>query len=72
MHAKQDLAETGQAGQRFKRLGGQGRYAKHNDPRRQALGGGVQLVDALDKALMDPGTALRHTLLADIQQQCSP
>ena len=72
MHAEQHLAETGQAGQGFKSLGGQGRNAKHDDAGRQALGGGVQVIDAFDKTLVDPGTALRHAFLTHVQQQRAP
>ncbi|MNP28458.1 hypothetical protein D3C76_1214220 [compost metagenome] len=72
MHAQQHLAETRQARQCFQGLGWQRGDTKHDHPGWQPCGGPLQAVDTFDEALMHPGAALRHTLLANILQQCPP
>ncbi|MNP18141.1 hypothetical protein D3C76_1106010 [compost metagenome] len=72
VYAQQYLTETRQACQRFQGLGRQRRDTEHDHPRWQPCRRLLQAVDALDETLVYPGAALRHALLANILQQCSP
>ncbi|CAG8871616.1 hypothetical protein PS627_04559 [Pseudomonas fluorescens] len=72
VYAKQYLAETGKAGQRFEGLARQRRDAEHDDsrwqPRRRLLDGG----NALDETVVNTRPALCHPLLAHVQEQSPP
>ncbi|MCY1181871.1 hypothetical protein D9M73_224020 [compost metagenome] len=72
MHAQQYLTESCQPRQCFQGLGRQRRNPENDHSRGQSLGSCFEVVDAFDESLMDPGTALRHALLSDIQQECTP
>ena len=67
VHAEQDLAETGQARECFQSLGWQGGNPENDHSGWQANGGFFEAIDALDKALVNAGTALCHTLFSDIE-----
>ena len=66
VHAEQDLAESREAGEGLKGLGGQRGDAKNYDSGWQALGCCFHYIDALDKALVNAGAAFGHALFAYI------